>query len=430
MSERYDPSPAIPGPQSARLGALLHAYESRNVTYLADDFPVFWESALGALVVDVDGNEFVDLTSAFGVANLGHADPYVAAAIADQAGRLMHGMGDVHPTEVRARLLERLARIVPTGLSKTFLATTGSEAVEAALKTAALASGKSGVAAFRNAYHGLSLGALRVCGIEKFVAPFRDSIGPPALWLDFPRRGIDACEASLDRIRQRLRAADDLGALIVEPIQGRAGVVIPPDGFLAGLRRICDEVGAVMIVDEIYTGFGRTGAMFASQAEDVVPDILCIGKALGAGFPISAAVARPAIMDAWPASPGEALHTSTFLGNPMGCAAALACIEEIERHNLPARARALGEILAARLRALPSHPNVVEVRGRGALWAIGMSSAAAAEATVKGALARGVIVVQCGIDGDAVAIVPPLIVDEDLLMGAIDALEAAIVACA
>ncbi len=413
---------------SGDLFAALRAYESRNVTFLSDDFPIFWESASEATVVDVDGNRYIDLTAAFGVANAGHANPRVVAAVADQAARLMHGMGDVHPTAVRAHLLERIASIVPPGLSKTFLATTGSEAVEAALKTAMLATGRSRFAAYRGAYHGLSLGALAVCGIEKFREPFAAALGPSALLLDYPNAGAKGATAQRAIAHTRAQLADqhDIAALIVEPIQGRAGAIVPPDGYLAALRGLCDERGIVMIADEIYTGFGRTGSWFAVDREAVVPDILCIGKGMASGFPIGAAVGRPAVMDAWPVSAGEALHTSTFLGNPMGCAAALATIDELESRRLPARAAALEPFVRNRLAGLASRRLVVDVRGRGLLWGVQLADSAAAESVVRGALRAGVILLQSGTAGDVLAIAPPLVIAQPALERALDVLEASL----
>ena len=416
----------VPGPRSTESIPLLRAYESQNVTYLSDDFPIFWESASGATVVDVDGNRYIDLTAAFGVANTGHANPRVVAAIADQAGRLMHGMGDVHPTSVRARLLERLARVLPPGLSKTFLASTGSEAVEAALKTAMLFTGKSRFAAYRGAYHGLSLGALPVCGIEKFRAPFAGALGPDALLLDYPDGGApgSTAERAIAQTRAAIADRSDIAALLIEPIQGRAGAIVPPAGYLSAVRALCDERGIVMIVDEIYTGFGRTGTWFAVEREGVLPDIMCIGKAMASGFPIGAAVGRPSVMDAWPISHGEALHTSTYLGNPMGCAAALATIEELESRRLPARAAALEPFVRWRLSALKSRRVVRDVRGRGLLWGIALADPADAEATVKRALRAGLLLLQSGVAGDVVAISPPLVIERTQLERAFDILEA------
>jgi 4-aminobutyrate aminotransferase-like enzyme len=404
----------IPGPQSLALQTTLRDFESRNVTYLADDFPIFWESASGATVTDVDGNAYIDLDGAFGVASVGHSNPRITAAIAAQATRLMHGMGDVHPTHVRARLVERLASILPQGLSKTFLASTGAEAVEAALKTATLATGKYRFAAFKGAYHGLSLGALGVCGVPKFVEPFAATVKSDTVFLDYG--------ASVDA----LDAHDDLAALIVEPVQARGGIHVPAPSYLASLRAYCDRRNIVLIFDEIYTGFGRTGAWFASQREGVTPDIICIGKAMGSGFPISAAVARAAIMDAWPVSSGEALHTSTFLGNPMGCAAALATIDEIDSHKLVERASTLGAKLGVRLEKLRARKTVLDVRGVGMMWGIQLPDFPAVDRVVKHALRHGVIVLPAGPKGDVLSLTPPLVIEEEQLMAAISVLEEAL----
>lgn len=413
----------IPGSNSADLRRRLARVESHNVTYLGDEFPVFWEAARGAEIVDVDGNHYVDLESAFGVASVGHSNPNVVAAVAAQAARLMHGMGDVHPTSVRARLLERLTDIVPRGLSKTFLTSTGSEAVEAALKTAVLATGKQRFAAFRGAYHGLSPGALAVCGIPKFVEPFRAIVPDVTTFLDYPDAQRVSCEDALATLRQDLDQSDALAAIVLEPIQGRGGCIVPPPGYLAGVRRFCDERGILMILDEIYTGFGRTGTWFACDAEGVVPDILCIGKAMGGGFPIGAAIARPGVMDAWPRSSGEALHTSTYLGNPMGCAAALAVIDEIERLALVERSRTLGTALGAHLARLHARESVVAVRGRGMMWGVQTRDATIAESAVKKALLRGAILLQSGPAGDTLSITPPLVISETALSSALHVIE-------
>jgi 4-aminobutyrate aminotransferase-like enzyme len=417
----------VPGAHSTELLSTLRRYESQNVTACFDDFPVVWESALGALVTDVDGNRYIDLTAAFGVANAGHANPYVVSAVADQASRIMHGMGDVHPTQARIELLERLASIVPQGLSKAILATTGSEAVEAALKTAMLVTGRSRFAAYRGAYHGLSFGALAICGIEKFREPFVRALAENPVLLEYPRNaagiGVERLVASA---RDALAQNGDVAALMIEPIQGRGGCIVPPPGYLAAIAGACKELGIVLVVDEIYTGFGRTGAWFAVEHDRIVPDILCIGKAMGSGFPISAAIGRAEIMDAWPLSKGEALHTSTYLGNPMACAAALATISEHERLGLAARSRQLGLGLGSRLDALRAHRNVVDVRGRGMLWGVHVKDAPTADAIVKRALASGVIVVQSGPEGDVLAISPPLTIGERQLYRAVEILEAAI----
>ncbi|HEV2737123.1 MAG TPA: aspartate aminotransferase family protein [Candidatus Elarobacter sp.] len=416
---------AVPGPRSRALAADLVTYEAPGVTYLADDYPVFWESAAGALVTDADGNRYLDLTSAFGVSAAGHTNPRVASAVADQAHRLMHGMGDVHPTELRTRLLARLAKLAPGDLRKTYLATSGAEAVEFALKTALLATGKPRVLAYHGAYHGLSLGALEVAGIDKFRAPFAPLVPGRATFLPFP--GADASvDGAIDAARTALGHDPDIGAVILEAVQGRGGVIVPPHGFLRALRALCDERGLLLILDEIYTGFGRTGTMFACEHEGVVPDLLCVGKALGGGVPLSATIGTPRAMDAWPVSAGEAIHTSTFLGNPLACAAALANLDELERLDVIGLVRAREAALGARLRALSSRASVRDVRGVGFLWAVEFAHAAFANRVVVRGLARGVILLQSGATGTSITIAPPLTIGDAQLARALDLFAAAI----
>jgi 4-aminobutyrate aminotransferase-like enzyme len=416
---------AVPGPRSRALAAELAAYEAPGVTYLAPDYPVFWERASGALVTDADGNRYLDLTSAFGVAATGHTNPRVASAIAEQAHRLLHGMGDVHPTELRTRLLARLARLAPGELRKSYLATSGAEAVEFALKTALLATGKSRVLAYHGAYHGLSLGALEVAGIDKFRAPFAPLVPQRATFLPYP--GADAtAESAIDEVRTALAHDPDIGAVILEPVQGRGGVIVPPRGFLRALRALCDERGLLLILDEIYTGFGRTGAMFACEHEGVAPDLLCVGKALGGGVPLSATIGTARAMDAWPASAGEAIHTSTFLGNPLACAAALANLDELDRLDAVGRVRAREAALGERLRALAPRASVRAVRGLGFLWAVEFAHAAFANRVVVRGLARGVILLQSGATGTSITLAPPLTIGDAQLARALDLFEAAI----
>jgi 4-aminobutyrate aminotransferase-like enzyme len=422
MDELESVVTAIPGPRSRELATELARYEAPGVTYLADDYPVFWERATGALITDVDGNRYLDLTSAFGVAATGHTNPRVTAAIVEQSTRLIHGMGDVHPTEVRTRLLTRLAALAPGALSKTYLATSGAEAVEFALKTALLASGKPHAIAYGGAYHGLSLGALEVAGIEKFRLPFAPLVAEHATFLPFPGAGA-AVDDAIAAVRAALVHDPQIGAVIVEPIQGRGGVIVPPAGFLRALRALCDERALVLILDEIYTGFGRTGTMFACDREGVVPDLLCVGKALGGGVPLAATIGTPRVMDAWPASSGEALHTSTFLGNPLACAAALANLDELVRLDVVAQVRAREGGLADRLHALASSPSVRDVRGVGFLWAVEFDRPEIANRVVVRGLARGVILLQSGPAGTSITIAPPLTIDDLQLERALELFE-------
>ncbi len=409
---------AIPGPRSRALAARLARVESRNVTCLAPDVPIFWERAAGANVWDVDGNRFVDLGAGFGVANAGHAHPRVVAAVREQSGQLLHGMGDVHPSLVKVELLERLAALFPGGApARAVLGSSGSDAVEIALKTAQLATRRAGVVAFEGAYHGLSLGALDATFRREFREPFAARLPHATV---FARFG-DAEDVSRVALESRI----PIGAVLVEPIQGRGGERIPPDGFLAALRALCNREGWLLIADEVYTGFGRTGRWFACEHEGVAPDLLCVGKGLASGMPISACIGTRTVMDAWPASSGEALHTQTFLGHPPGCAAALASIAVLEDEKLVERAAALGDAALAQLRVLLAAKNgVVDVRGRGLLLAIECDTPERCLGASGEALRHGLIVVPSGDDGRVLAITPPLSIDADALASALDGLAA------
>ncbi|TFG63142.1 MAG: aminotransferase class III-fold pyridoxal phosphate-dependent enzyme, partial [Gemmatimonadales bacterium] len=260
----------IPGRLSLALSRRLAGVESRNITYRARDFPIFWRKASGSNVWDPDGNRYVDLTAGFGVAAAGHGNRRIAAAIRKQLTRQMHGLGDVHPPVSKLRLLEALARRSPIPDSRAILATSGSEAVEAALKTAKLATGKPGVLAFTGAYHGLTYGALALTDRTHFRAPFADQLNPHVVRVPFPvgsaQQGLRAVESALET-----EQGQAVGVIVVEPIQGRGGIIEPPSGFLSGLAGLCNRLGVLLMFDEIYTGLGRTGSWFACEEEDVIP---------------------------------------------------------------------------------------------------------------------------------------------------------------
>jgi 4-aminobutyrate aminotransferase-like enzyme len=415
----------VPGPRSRALAARLARVESRNVTCLAPEPPIFWERAAGANVWDVDGNRYVDLGAGFGVASAGHAHPAVVAALAAQGATLLHAMGDVHPAAVKVELLERLAALFPGGgPARAVLGSSGSDAVEAALETAALATGRAGVVAFEGAYHGLSLGALDATWRPEFRTPFAARLPGATV---FARFG-DAADVS----RAARAARHPIGAVLVEPIQGRGGERIPPDGFLAALRALCDREGWLLIADEVYTGLGRTGRTWAVDHEGVVPDLLCVGKALAGGMPISACLGRAAVMDAWPASTGESLHTQTFLGHPPGCAAALAALAALADEKLAERSAALGARALAHLRgrlagALAAGA-VRDVRGRGLLIGVECDGGERALRACGEALRRGVIVVPSGDAGEVLSVTPPLTIEEDALLAALDVLAGVVAA--
>ena len=407
----------IPGPNSLALAERLRRSESRNVTFTSPEWPIFWQRAEGSNVWDADGNRFLDFTSAFGVASLGHGA--TAGAMVAQAATLVHAMGDVHPTAAKAELCEQLSAVTferwGAGPGKVILGNSGSDAVEAALKTALLATGKPGVIVFRGGYHGLGFGALAAGGLPFFQDPFRPQLAALATVLDYPRTAEE-----LGALRGALQSAVDLqsiAAVLVEPIQGRGGCVVPATGFLQMLREFCDTHGLLLILDEIFTGFNRTGTLFACEHDGVVPDIICLGKALTGGFPLSACVGRADVMDAWPESHGEALHTSTFLGHPVGCAMALASIKAHTDGAIAAQVAEKSERLIAGLRSL----NAGAIRGRGLMLGLeflkpnGEPDGARAIAIVQSALRAGIVMLADSPDANILSFTPPFgIADEEL----------------
>ncbi len=411
---------AIPGPESRALAARLAAVERRNVTAL-DPLPIFWERAVHANLWDVDGNRFVDLTAAFGVANVGHAHPEVVHAISSQASSLLHGMGDVHPPRVKVELLERLAGIYPRGGAseapsvRTVLSSSGSDAVETALKTAMLATGQAGVIAFEGAYHGLSFGALDCTWREDFRKPFNARLANATYFARFGDLE--------DVLRVAEEVGDRIGAILVEPVQGRGGERVPPADFLPALRRLCDERGWLLIADEIYTGLGRTGARFACDHAGVVPDLLCVGKGLASGMPLSACMGLEKVFEAWPTSVGEALHTQTFLGHPASCAAALASLDVADRWKLADRSKELGARILKRLRdQLGALSCVQEVRGLGLMIGIECSTSEISLAATQILLERGYVLLPSGDGGRVLSLTPPLSIGENALEAACDAI--------
>jgi 4-aminobutyrate aminotransferase-like enzyme len=420
----------IPGPASRALAARLSAVESRNITRVAADSPIFWSRASGAGVTDADGNVFIDLTAGFGVAFSGHANPRVVAAIEAQCRQLPHALGDVHPADVKVELLEALAERAPGALGVSILGSAGAEAVEAALKTALLRTGRPGVLAFRGAYHGLTLGALAVTHRADFREPFLPWIHPHVRFVPWPAEDEDPAAAG-DAVDAALHAAEragmPVGAVIAEPILGRGGLAVPPAGFLRALRERCDGQRTLLILDEIYTGLGRTGRWFACQQEDVVPDILVVGKALAGGLPLSAAIGTADVMDAWPPSTGEAIHTSTFLGNPVACAAAVAQLRCIAEDGLVERARTLGHRVRRRVEAWAERFPGLRPAGRGLLAGVRVPAGGPVPGALEIArrlLPLGYIALAEGPGADVLAITPPAVIEDAQLEAALDAIEA------
>ena len=428
--------------------AELQRYESRNVTFQdpMGGWPIVWHQARGSHVWDVEGRRFLDLTAAFGVAAAGHGNARVVAAGQRQMATLLHAMGDVHPHALKAQLARRLSELTwgrweKQGHGKVIFGSSGFEAVEAALKTARLATGKPGVVVFQGGYHGLGYGALNVTHRELFRQPFRDQLREFGRFMPFPAGDSRAATAAVVPAIQAAFRQKDVGAILVEPIQARGGIRIPHQDFLRALRRAADQHGVILIVDEIYTGFGRTGAWFACERSGVVPDLICLGKALTGGFPLSACVGRADLMDAaWPVSRGEAIHTSTYLGHPVGCAMALAQIAELERRDLPGRAAAIGQEFSAQLQvaltavqaALPEL--LLSLRSVGLMMGVELRRTDGTPAVreslwvVKDLLARGILVLPEGEHGEVIGFTPPLTISRADLRRTVKALRESLLA--
>jgi 4-aminobutyrate aminotransferase-like enzyme len=422
---------------SKRVLELLRKFESRNIISIDPDgtWPIVWSRAKGVNVWDADGKKYLDLTAAFGVAAAGHANPAVVKAGQKQMGQLLHAMGDVHPHPCKAELTRELSRVTferwNAGTGKTIFCNSGFESVEAAMKTAMLATGKRGIITFEGAYHGLGYGALNATHRQYFRSPFRDQLKEFAHFVPFPVTPSSALRAPsphgmggrLESQIRRLFHQHPIGAILVEPVQGRAGNRIPPPDFLPILREICNEYRALLIADEVFTGFGRTGRWFACEHTNTIPDLICLGKALSGGFPISACVGKAAIMDAaWPESPGEAIHTSTFLGHPVGCAMALAQVAELEKRHLIEASAARGRELLTALTALQSKSMKINARGLGLMAALelslpnGQPASVETFAIIKKMLQRGYILLPEGEHGNVISFTPPLTIKKSQLL--------------
>lgn len=414
---------SIPGPRSRELSAkLAHlenpAFSERRALRAS---PAEGGETLvlargeGSNLFDVDDNRYVDLAAGFGAAILGHGPSPAHAAAAAQLGRLTQGLGDLYATDVKVALLEALASLHPDPEARVMLSQSGADAVTAALKTCVLATGRAGVIAFEGAYHGLSYAPLAACGfVPSFREPFAAQLGEHVRFAPYPRTETQL-EASLAAVRAAL-ARGDVGAILVEPILGRGGVIVPPASFLPELRRLAGEHGALLVADEIWTGMGRGGSLVHTLAAGVVPDLLCMGKGLGASFPISACIGTGSAMSAW-ARGGSVVHTSTHAGAPLACAAALATLEVVRSQDLGARAAAVGRRFQDALRAaLSGKPRAREVRGAGLLVGVEMASGREGIAVLRALLGRGYVATAGGRDGSVVVFTPPLTIEERVLL--------------
>jgi len=421
---------APPGPRSRAAALRLEQVEcpafgrrreARASAAGAEMLPIVLASGRGANVFDVDGNRYVDLCAGFGALLLGHGPEGVRRAVEGQTERLMMALGDVYSADAKIGLLERLAALHPGHAPKVLLGQSGSDAVTAAIKTAVLATGRPGLVAFEGAYHGLGYAPLAGCGLkESYRSPFAAQLNPEVGFVPYPR-DVTGAARSLDAMDVALRGGS-VGAVLLEPVLGRGGCVVPPAGFLQGACEIAHRHGALVIADEIWTGLGRTGAMTRTGALGADADILCFGKGLGGGLPISACVAPDAIMAAW-SRDEEVIHTSTHSGSPLASAAALATLDALRAQQLPARASAVGARWAAELRAaLAGCPGVVDVRGVGLMIGVELESPALGLRAMRGMLSEGYVVLTGGRRGEVLTLTPPLTTPEPLLSAATAAL--------
>jgi 4-aminobutyrate aminotransferase / (S)-3-amino-2-methylpropionate transaminase / 5-aminovalerate transaminase len=425
----------IPGPRSRELAARRAASVSAGV---GTTLSVFIERAGGGVLVDVDGNSLIDLGAGIAVVSVGNSSPRVVAAVREQVEAFTHTCFMVTPYEGYVAVCEELARLTPGGdhEKRSALFNSGSEAVENAVKIARHATGRQAVVVFDHAYHGRT--NLTMALTAKNM-PYKHRFGPfaPEIYrmpMSYPFRdtpgmtGAEAAARALRLVETQIGAAN-VAAMLIEPIQGEGGFVVPAGGFLPALAEWCRTAGAVFIADEVQTGFCRTGDWFASDHEGVVPDLVTMAKGIAGGLPLAAVTGRAELMDA--------VHTGglggTYGGNPVTCAAALATIETMREQDLAGAARAIGDTMLPRLRGLQERfPAIGDVRGRGAMIAVEIVRPGTldpdAELTARVARAchaEGVVVLTAGTYGNVLRFLPPLVIGDDLLTEALDVLEAA-----
>ncbi|AYJ51626.1 4-aminobutyrate--2-oxoglutarate transaminase [Rhodococcus sp. P1Y] len=422
----------LPGPASTALTARRRAAVAAGV---GSSVPVYTADADGGVIVDVDGNSLVDLGSGIAVTSVGASDPAVVEAVREQVGHFTHTCFMVTPYEGYVRVAEELAALTPGDHEKrTVLFNSGAEAVENAVKVARLATGRDAIVAFDHAYHGRT--NLTMALTAKSM-PYKAHFGPFApevyrLPMSYPYRDADglsgeqAAQRAIDQMEKQI-GADSLAAIIIEPIQGEGGFIVPADGFLPTLATWAREHGVVFIADEVQTGFCRTGSWFASDHEGIVPDIITMAKGMAGGMPLSAITGRADLLDK--VHPGGL--GGTYGGNPVACAAALAAIDTMREYDLPARARRIEGLVLPRLRALADEVGVIgDIRGRGAMLAMEFVQPGTdkpdpelTKAIAAGALTQGVIVLTCGTYGNVIRLLPPLVIGDELLDDALTVIE-------
>jgi LysW-gamma-L-lysine/LysW-L-ornithine aminotransferase len=365
--------------------------ESKHTSGLYLKQPITIVRGQGASLWDVDGNEYLDCSSGHGVANLGHAHPKVAEAIAKQAATLIT-LFETFPNDQRAALMERLTALTP-GLNRVFFCNSGTESIEAALKFARLSTGRTGFVAAMRGFHGRTMGALSATWNKKYREAFEPLV--PG-YTHVPYNNIEALEKVVSK---------DTAAVLLEPVQGEGGVYPADPAYMESVRELCTERGALLILDEVQTGFGRTGKIFAYQHYGIVPDLLCVAKSLGGGIPIGAVLIGQAVQNL---APG--LHGSTFGGNPLSCAAAVAALSVIEEEDLPKQAQEKGAYLIDKIRKIKS-PLIREVRGLGLLVGIELKQKVAPY--LRALQEQRVIALNAGLT--TIRLLPPLVITYEQL---------------
>jgi 4-aminobutyrate aminotransferase len=415
-------STALPGP---RARAIIARDEAWTSTCYIKEYPLVVERGSGAMIEDVDGNRFLDFMAGIAVSATGYGHPTVVKAVQDAAARFLHICGSDFYYEHMAALAERLARLAPgSGAKKVFLSNSGTEAVEGAIKLARHATKRTAIVAFKGAFHGRSTGALALTSSKARQHAGFGPLLPDVHHVPYGYcyrcaygRTFPACRLHcVDAIEQDLFARHldprDVAAIFVEPVQGEGGYIVPPDGWLAALRALCDKHGILLVFDEIQSGIGRTGKMFACEHEGVEPDILLSAKGLASGMPLGAIISKASVTT-WETG----AHGSTFGGNPVCCAAALATLDLVEG-GLMANAAAMGQRLLAGLRAMATrHKAMGDVRGRGLMIGVEFvrddqsPHGDLARAVELAAFRKGLLVLSCG--KSTVRLAPPLVIDED-----------------
>jgi 4-aminobutyrate aminotransferase/(S)-3-amino-2-methylpropionate transaminase len=410
----------IPGPRSAEILARKQRVVAEPLSiYL----PLVIAEGRGATLTDVDGNTFIDFAGGVGCMNVGHSHPRVVEAIREQAERFTHTDFTVIPYENYVGLAERLLELVPiSGEKRAAFFNSGAEAIENSIKFARAYTKRPAVIAFEGAFHGRTLLAL---SLTSKTHPYKAGLGPFAP--ETYRLPFDDLEALEYAFKTRV-AAEDVAAVVIEPVQGEAGFVVPSTEFVHGLRRICDEHGIVLVADEVQTGFCRTGRTFAIEHFGIEPDLVAVAKSIAAGVPLSGVLGRAEIMDA----PGDSAIGGTYVGNPVAIAAAHAVLDVIDEERLNERAEAIGETIRARMESWRDRfEEVAEVRGLGAMLAVGLQrdgkpAAELATAVAEGAARRGLLLLKAGIYGQCIRVLLPLVIEDAELAEALDVWEDAL----